>query len=154
MRLPPFQRLLDDHGRDVHRFLAARVGAVEADDCWQETMLAALRAYPGLRDASNLRGWLLRIAERKAVDAHRARVRRPVPVESVPERHAPEPAGAEPELWRAVRRLPDKQRSAVTLRFAADLDYAAIGRMIDCSEEAARQNVRAGLASVRREWVR
>lgn len=154
MRLPPFQRLVDDHGRDVHRFLAARVGSVEADDCWQETMLAALRAYPGLRDASNLRGWLLRIAERKAVDAHRARVRRPVPVESVPERDAPAPAEAEPGLWRAVRRLPSKQRSAVTLRFAADLDYAAIGRMIDCSEEAARQNVRAGLASVRREWVR
>jgi RNA polymerase sigma factor (sigma-70 family) len=154
VRLPPFQRLVDDHGRDVHRFLAARVGGVDADDAWQETMLSALRAYPGLRDASNLRGWLLRIAERKAVDAHRARVRRPVPVESVPEREAPAPAASEPELWRAVRRLPDKQRSAVTLRFAADLDYAAIGRMIDCSEEAARQNVRAGLASVRREWVR
>jgi hypothetical protein len=38
------------------------------------------------------------------------------------------------------------------LRFAADLDYAAIGDVIDCSEAAARQNVRAGLAGVRREW--
>ena len=42
----------------------------------------------------------------------------------------------------------------MTLRFAADLDYAAIGSVIECSEAAARQNVRAGLASVRREWVR
>jgi RNA polymerase sigma factor (sigma-70 family) len=154
VRLPPFQRLIDDHGRDVHRFLAARLGPVDADDCWQDTMIAALRAYPELREASNLRGWLLRIAERKAFDTHRARARRPVPLEAAPERPAPEAAEGEPELWQAVRRLPDKQRSAVTLRFAADLDYAAIGTMINCSEEAARQNVRAGLASVRREWVR
>jgi DNA-directed RNA polymerase specialized sigma24 family protein len=53
-----------------------------------------------------------------------------------------------------VRRLPEKQRAAVALRFAADLDYATIGDVIDCSEAAARQNVRAGLAGVRREWIR
>ena len=44
--LPPFQRLLDDHGRDVLRFLVAAAGPDEADDCFQETFLAALRAYP------------------------------------------------------------------------------------------------------------
>ena len=154
MRLPPFQMLLEEHGPDVHRFLAARVGPVDADDCWQETMLSALRAYPGLRHQTNLRGWLLRIAERKALDAHRAAKRRPVPVEEVPEQPAPPAERPDPELWRAVRRLPGKQRAAVTLRFAADLDYASIGTVIECSEDAARQNVRAGLASVRREWVR
>ncbi|HEY8859654.1 MAG TPA: sigma-70 region 4 domain-containing protein, partial [Gaiellales bacterium] len=64
-----------------------------------------------------------------------------------------EPAAMpDPALWRAVRRLPEKQRAAVALRFAADLDYAAIGDVIDCSEAAARQNVRVGLAGVRREW--
>ena len=154
MKLPPFQMLLEEHGADVHRYLAARVGPVDADDCWQETMLAALRAYAGLRHQTNLRGWLLRIAERKALDAHRAAGRRPVPVEDVPERSAPPVERPDPALWQAVRRLPGKQRAAVTLRFAADLDYAAIGRVIECSEDAARQNVRAGLASVRREWVR
>ena len=154
MRLPPFQILLEQHGADVHRYLAARVGPIDAEDCWQETMIAALRGYPGLRHQANLRGWLLRIAERKALDAYRAARRRPVPVEEVPERSAPPTERPDPELWRAVRRLPGKQRAAVTLRFAADLDYAAIGRVIECSEDAARQNVRAGLASVRREWVR
>jgi DNA-directed RNA polymerase specialized sigma24 family protein len=52
-----------------------------------------------------------------------------------------------------VRRLPAKQRAAVTLRFAGDMDYRTIGSLIDCSEVAARQNVRAGLAAVRREWA-
>ena len=80
MRLPPFQALLDAHGRDVHRFLIAQVGPVDADDCYQETWLAALRAYPQLRDASNLRSWILTIAHRKAIDHVRSRARRAVPV--------------------------------------------------------------------------
>jgi DNA-directed RNA polymerase specialized sigma24 family protein len=153
--LPPFQTLLERHAGDVHRFLTASVGPVDADDCFQETFLSALRAYPDLRDASNLRSWLLTIAHRKALDAHRARARRPVPVAEVPEGV---PAGGdapqEPGLWRAVRRLPDKQRAAVFMRFAADLDYAQIGAVLDCSEPAARQNVRAGLATIREGWAR
>jgi RNA polymerase sigma factor (sigma-70 family) len=154
VRLPPFQTLIDQHADPVLRYLRASVGAVEAEDCFQETFLAALRAYPGLRDASNLRGWLLTIAHRKALDAHRARGRRPLPVEEVPEQPV-DPAGQEePALWRAVRRLPAKQRSAVFLRFAADFDYAQIGQAIGCSDAAARQNVRAGLATIRKGWAR
>src|ERR1700693_3067896 len=81
--LPPFQQLLDAHGRDVHRFLVASVGHPDADDCYQETWLAALRAYPRLRDASNLRSWILTVAHRKAIDSHRARSRSPAPVAEV-----------------------------------------------------------------------
>ena len=40
-----------------------------AEEVVQETFLAALRAYPKLRDACNLRGWVLTIATRKAIDA-------------------------------------------------------------------------------------
>src|SRR5207253_9803753 len=85
VRLPPFQTLLDTHGRDVHRFLVASVGRIDADDCYQETWLAALRAYPKLRDASNLRSWIFTVASRKAIDHVRARRRRAIPVDEVPE---------------------------------------------------------------------
>jgi RNA polymerase sigma factor (sigma-70 family) len=152
MSLPPFQLLLDSHGDDVLRYLRAAVGRQEAEDCWQDTMLSALRAYPRLRDAQNLRGWLLRIAHNTAIDMHRAAARRPLAVAEPPERAVEDGVTPEPELWRAVRRLPEKQRAAVTLRFAGDMDYRVIGSMIDCSEAAARQNVRAGLAAVRKEW--
>jgi RNA polymerase sigma factor (sigma-70 family) len=86
MDLPPFQTLLDSYGHDVHRFLVANVGRSDADDCYQETWIAALRAYPELRSATNLRGWLLTIASRKAIDTHRARGRRAVPMAELPER--------------------------------------------------------------------
>jgi RNA polymerase sigma factor (sigma-70 family) len=154
MRMPPFQALLDEHRHDVYRFLVASVGPHEADDCFQETFVAALRAYPRLRDTSNLRGWVLTIAHRKAIDAHRARGRRALPVETVPERAVPPKADGEPELWKAVRKLPLKQREAVLHRYVNDLPYADIGRIVGCSEAAARQNVRAGLASLRGAWER
>src|SRR5919106_2345522 len=86
VRLPPFQSLLDQYREDVYRFLVASLGRQEADDCFQETFISAMRAYPRLRDASNLRSWLFTIAHRKAIDAHRARARRAVPVDEIPER--------------------------------------------------------------------
>jgi RNA polymerase sigma factor (sigma-70 family) len=152
--LPPFQALIDEHRVDIYRFLRASVGPNEADDCFQDTFVAALRAYPRLRADSNLRGWLFTIAHRKALDAHRARGRRAVPLAELPETVG-EPLlnGGEPDLWNAVGRLPAKQRVAVLLRFAGDLAYREIGEATGSSEVAARRNVHEGLRKLREVWV-
>jgi RNA polymerase sigma factor (sigma-70 family) len=140
------------------------VGPVDADDCYQETWLAALRAYPEVRDLSNLRGWLFTIAHRKAIDHVRSRARRATPVAEpadlteAPLTEAPvsgAPAvGDDGELWSAVAALPDKQRTAVALRFIADSAYAEIASAMDTSEPAARRNVHEGLKRLRKEAVR
>jgi RNA polymerase sigma factor (sigma-70 family) len=150
--LPPFQTLLDAHGRDVHRFLIASVGRLDADDCYQETWLAALRAYPRLRDASNLRGWILTIAHRKAIDHHRLRRRDPVSVDEVPELPATAPREHSGELWTTVRKLPPKQRTAVALRYVADAPYEQISAVMGTTTEAARRNVHEGLKRLRMEY--
>ena len=49
MSKPPFQRFLDAHREDVWRYLVAAVGREAADDCFQETFIAAMRAYPRTR---------------------------------------------------------------------------------------------------------
>jgi RNA polymerase sigma factor (sigma-70 family) len=158
VRLPPFQTLLDAHGADVHRFLVASVGRIDADDCYQETWLAALRAYPKLRDASNLRSWIFTVASRKAIDHVRARRRRAVPVGEVPE---PPPAvdsespGGDPRddgLWSQVRELPPKQRTALALRYVADAGYDEISNVMGTSEDAARRNVHEALKRLRTEY--
>jgi RNA polymerase sigma factor (sigma-70 family) len=153
--LPPFQTLLDSHGRDVHRFLTANVGPVDADDCWQETWLSALRAYPSLKDASNLRGWVFTIAHRKIIDHVRARGRRAVPVAEAAELVSANAATAtiapDEELWSSVAQLPDKQRTAVTLRFLIDSSYGEIAEVMGTSEEAARRNVYEALKRLRKE---
>ena len=153
MNLPPFQALLDAHGRDVHRFLVASVGRVDADDCYQDTWLAALRAYPRLRDASNLRGWLFTIAHRKAIDHVRRRRRAPLPVAAPPEPRATPAPEPDTELWAQVRELPPKQRTAVALRYVLDADYALISTAMGTSEEAARRNVHEGMRRLRREHL-
>ncbi len=154
VRLPPFQTLIDAHAAELHRFLSASVGPTEAEDCLQETFISALRAYPRLRDASNLRAWLFTIAQRKATDAARRWKRQraddldgldpPVPAHEV----------GDDALWVAVRGLPPKQRAAVVHRFVFDLAYREIGARMAISEEAARQNVHAGVRRLRLEVER
>lgn len=150
--LPPFQTVLDEHSAAVMAILRGAVGRDGAEDCFQETFLAALRAYPKLDDASNLRGWLLTIAHRKAIDHHRARGRAPVPVaelqegaveDGVPER--------DPDLWNAVGALPPKQRAAVALRFGSDLPHGEIAAALGCSPAAARRSLHEGLKRLRKE---
>ena len=149
MSPPPFQTLLEEHRVDVYRFLVASVGRQAADDCFQETFLSALRAYPRLRDASNLRGWLLTIATRKALDHWRSEKRRPIPVERVPEIVAAGSDGRDEELWRAVDTLPPMQRAAVIHRYVLDLTYAQVAEALGCSEEAARANAYEGRRKLR-----
>ncbi len=150
--LPPFQRFLDAHRDDVLRLLVASVGRHDADDAFQETFLSALRAYPRLRPDSNLRGWVLTIAHRKALDVHRARARDPLPVAEVRD-GAAAAAGDEAggDHWRRVRALPARQREVLTLRYAADLSHAEIAGVLGCSEEAARRAAADGLKTLRTE---
>lgn len=162
--LPPFQRFLDAHRDEVWRLLRASVGPDRAEDCFQETFIAALRAYPRLRPGSDLRAWVLTIAHRKALDAHRARARDAVPVADVAAaRGARRPAAAvsnnghspsstierDELLWQAVRALPERQRSAVVLRCVADLPHIEIAAAIGCSPDAARRSLHEGLAKLR-----
>lgn len=150
--LPPFQRFVEAHWEDVSRFLRATVGFGDAEDCLQETFLSALRAYPRLGNDDNLRGWVLTIAHRKAMDAHRERGRRAVPVAEVPDRSMPEIQEGNPGLWEAVGSLPAKQRAAVALRYVLDLPHREIARIIGSSEDAARRNVHEGIKRLREVW--
>ena len=153
--LPPFERVLELHGPALLRFCAAQAGPGRAEDCFQETMLAALRAYPELRDARALRAWLFAIAARKALDGWRASARGPR-ADGDPERLAavaapPAPEPPDEALWARVRRLPPKQRAAVSLRYGADLSHREIAGAMGTSEAAARRSVFEGLARLRGE---
>src|SRR4051812_25606661 len=113
-----------------------------------------MRAYPRLRPDSNLQAWVLTIAHRKALDHHRARSRRPVPVGAVPEAPAPDEAPGvrlDGALWDRVRALPPKQRAAVLLRVAGDLSHAEVATALGTSEEPARRSAFEGLRRLRQE---
>jgi RNA polymerase sigma factor (sigma-70 family) len=161
--LPPFQRFLDTHREEVWRLLVSYVGPVDAEDCFQETFISALNAYPRLRADSNLRAWVLTIAHRKALDVHRGKSQRALPVAEVSE-VADNGAGAgqalanvsetrDESLWEAVHELPPRQRSAVLLRYVGDLPHRDIAKAIGCSEDAARRSLHEGLTKLREAVV-
>ncbi len=154
MSLPPFQVLLDQHGPAVHRFLLASVGASDADDCYQEACIAALRAYPGPRarpepqgladDRGPPQGGGRPPGPRAPARAGGARARA-----GRPRRGAR--ATREDPLWAQVRELPEKQRAAVFLRSVGDLSYAEVATAMGCSQDAARRSVHEGLKRLRQE---
>jgi RNA polymerase sigma factor (sigma-70 family) len=155
MSLPAFERVVADHGPALLRFCARRAGPQRAEDVFQETMLAALRKYPALRDAEAIGPWLYAIAANKAIDAHRAAARSAVAVPD-PEilvEGTVDPPGFDREIWAAVKELPAKQRQAVGLRFLADLSHGEIGEAMGTSEAAARRSVFEGLRTLRRRGV-
>jgi RNA polymerase sigma-70 factor (ECF subfamily) len=150
MSLPPFERLYLAHRDDVHASLRRLVGRERADDAFQETFLRALRAYDRLAHADNLKAWLLTIARNVAMDE----LRRPrvVNANDAPEPTAPpqEPAPHE-QLADLAGGLPAKERAAVVLRYAYDLDYDTIGAALGSSGEAARQAASSGVRRLRKE---
>jgi RNA polymerase sigma factor (sigma-70 family) len=152
--VPPFQDFLEANRAIVYRFLTVAVGPRDADDCFQETFLAALRAYPRVTDGERLDRWILRIASRKAIDHHRAGGRRAFPTAELPDRAAPsDDRTADDELWAAVGSLPPRQRVAVVHRHVLDRPYADIAEMMGTSEQTARANVYQGTKKLR-EMIR
>jgi len=150
--LPPFERVVERHGPVLLRYCVAHAGQGRGEDCFQETMLAALRAYGEVRDPAAIRSWLFAIASRKAVDGYRAGARAPEPVADLePLGAITEAADADPALWQRVRDLPEKQGQAVALRYLADLSHREIAEAMGTSEAAARRNVFEGVNRLRAE---
>jgi RNA polymerase sigma factor (sigma-70 family) len=155
-QLEPFEAVVAEHGPVVMRVCRALLEPADADDAWSEAFLAALRAYPDLRPGSNVRGWLVTIAHRKALDQLRARSRRAGAAALLGERLTdgddPGPEPIDSELHGALAGLPCKQRLAVVYRYLADMPYAEVGALLECSEAAARRNAADGIARLRKRY--
>src|SRR3954464_6495446 len=135
MPLPPFQLTVDQHRSQLERFLAATVGPDDAQDCLQETLIAALRAYPRLRAGSNVRAWLFTIARNKELDDNRARERAP---RRAPGAGAPPGAGAGRARGRGGSRSDARSRAGHGLERARGRPRA-VGSRARPARKAARR---------------
>ena len=146
---PPFESFYAEHRDGVFRFLLRRVGRERADDAFQETFLRALRGYDRLTHAGNLRAWIFTIAARVAADEFRRARPQPLAREEGVEPRRP----AYAEVEHLADELPPKERAAVVLRYAYDLEYEEIATALGSSEEAARQAASSGVRRLRRKGV-
>lgn len=148
----PFEAVVVDHGSAVLRVCRAIVGPIDADDAWSETFLSALRGYPDLPSNANVEAWLVTIAHRKAIDLTRARARRAVPTDKVPETGGPAAPGRDDDLADALARLPAKQKQAVAYHYLGGLPYSEIAAILGGSPDAARRAAADGIATLRRTY--
>ena len=157
-----FDALVGTHHPEIYRYLLRTTfRASEAEDLAQETFLRAYRAHRTLAPDANARAWLFAIATNVAKNHFRAESRRRRAHAAVRETRSSGIDGAGPEgemlfnearavLDKVVARLPLKQRLAFTLRKVHDLDYDAIGRSLECSQDSARAHVFQALRKIRR----
>jgi RNA polymerase sigma-70 factor (ECF subfamily) len=142
----------------------------DAEDCAQDAFFKAWRARRQVREPEKFPAWLLTIARYAARDRLRRRAARP---ETVPlfstgaEDAAPELAGetaaglagtpGDDETEQQHRRvhallstLPERHRTALTLRYLEGLDYHGIEQAMDLSNGALRGILSRSLETMRR----
>lgn len=147
----PFSRFVSEQSPAVAGFLRGMLAHHDAEECLQETFIAALGAYDRF-DGANPRAWVLTIARHKAVDSERSRRRRPEPSADTERILAPPPSEdrLDAEIWTEVAALPGKQRASLVLRYGLDLRYRDVGRVLGCSEAAARRSAYEGISKLRK----
>jgi len=133
---------------DVFARVAASVtgDSERARDAVQEAFATAVRKHGSFRGEGPLEAWVWRIV----LNAARSDVRRTIPAIDYEE---PASANGQPErdaeLRVALGRLPERQRTAVFLRYYADLDYAAIAEALGISTGTVAATLNAAHAALR-----
>lgn len=160
--------LYQRHSRAVLGYLCRRLPSlIDAEDILADVFFTALQVSAQGRTPDL--PWLLTVARRRAADFYRTRKRRGVVLDHGLENEEVEarPAGEQddPE-WRAlhaeelrelaalVARLPEEQREAIALRFAADLPSAQIAVVLGKSDDATRMLLSRAMRRLREEWAR
>jgi RNA polymerase sigma factor (sigma-70 family) len=162
---PDFALAVDRHRPELHRHCLRLVGAADADDALQDTLLRAWRARHTRRAA--LRPWLYRIATNVC---HDVRTRRPA--SAALDDTAPAPREHEPDavviaketvelaLLAALRGLPARQHGSLllrdVLRCSADETATALSLSRAATNSAlqrGRHGLRARLGPSRLDWA-
>lgn len=135
----------------------------EAEDVTQEALLKLWRSREALEvGVYGLRPWLRRVVSNLCIDKMRSS-RRFTVTDDVPERAEPadqltqvEAQDASERVDRAIKALPDRQRTALTLFHYEGLSQIEVGRIMGVSDEAvesllarARRSLKVAL---RDEW--
>jgi RNA polymerase sigma-70 factor (ECF subfamily) len=130
---------LDSDLEDLYRrrhaafqmMLASVTGSIEtARDVVQEAFAQALRDQGGFRGEGSLEGWVWRIAFRVALGRKGSSELALEELPAVAFVHE----SRDPALAAAVRHLSPRRRTAVFLRYFADLSYAEIGEVLGIAE--------------------
>lgn len=148
-----FAALVERHWPRLVRFSRSVVGAAEAEDVVQDSLVAAWDRMATLRDPEAFPAWVLRIVVRRGVRAGRRwSWRRLLPLSLVPDRADPR-AQDDAEALRVERtlaRLPPRQRAVMHLTVVEGMSDGEIGRVLGMDAATARSHRRKAREALRR----
>jgi RNA polymerase sigma-70 factor, ECF subfamily len=142
-----FNALYQRYVQPVYRYQMSLIGSqAEAEDATAQTFLSALEGFERYRHQGHFAAWLFTIARRKSADHFRQSSRLTVLAESIP-------SNEEDMLQRAIRKdqleslkeelsgLEESERELLRLRYAAELSFAEIARLLNRNEDAVKKSL-------------
>jgi RNA polymerase sigma-70 factor (ECF subfamily) len=166
-----FNQLVVRWERPIFALAYRQIGREEeARDVVQEAFLRAFRALPGFKGQAKFSSWLYRITLNLCRDWMRRERRAPfVPTPEgvdIADLERPETGAAESvedlvarkdlgeHVARAMRRLPDEQRSTILLKEYHGLTFQEIAELQGCPLSTVKTRLYQGLTVLRRELQR
>lgn len=152
--LDAFEQLAERSLPEVYRLAAAIVGPDDGRDVAQESLVAAWRELPSLRDAERYEAWLRSIVLNRARNVLRGRRRRPT-VSLIPDHAAglvdePIPASQRRlDLEAAFGGIAPAQREVLALHYLADLPLREVAAALRIPEGTAKSRLHAALRELR-----
>ncbi|MDE7410474.1 MAG: RNA polymerase sigma factor [Paramuribaculum sp.] len=148
MNRQQFIRYVESHQRAVRRFLTALCcgDAALADDLAQDTFVKAYLACDSFREDSKLSTWIYRIAYNTFVSSRRSYKSTEEIVEAVGliTTDRADKAFEYQQLYQALDRLSDKERSAILLHYMQGYAINEIAEITDTSIDAVKQQLSRG----------
>ncbi|KAA1428874.1 SigE family RNA polymerase sigma factor [Nocardioides antri] len=126
-----------------------------AADLTQEALIKVYVAWPKLERKGGLASYARRAVVSAAIDHHRKRARRPeVLVDHHDEPGLGDGSGDRADralIVQALRKVPDRQRACIVLRYFEDLSVTETASVLKCSEGNVKSQTSHGIAALKRE---
>ena len=123
----------------------------EADDLAQDALVKAYLACSGFRDGGKFRSWLFKIAHNTFL-SHKRSLQTTESIDEARMLVSSSAADSDFEhqsLYLALRTLPPKERSAITLLYLNGYSVKEISAITEVSEEAVKQQLSRGRDKLR-----
>lgn len=118
-----------------------------AEDLLQESLAKAWFAWPGVEEPE---AYVRRVLVTTYTSWWRRKWRRELPSDDLPDTPTSDTVSDERDaLWRAVGRLPARQRAVVVLRFYEDLPVTEVARLLSCEPGTVKSQSAKALAKLR-----
>ncbi|HEX4298955.1 MAG TPA: RNA polymerase sigma factor [Devosia sp.] len=151
-----FEQLIEQHYDFIFRTACKWTGKrSDGEDIAQEVCIKLATAIRSFDGRSKFTSWLYRVTLNMVRDMQRSRQRRDRTVDAFTLVHPEDDPGGQEEstaaneLWTAVSALPEKQREAIMLVYAEDMNHAEAATIMGCKEATVSWHVHEAKKTLR-----